>query len=100
MGTVGHPERYRAVAAINAHHSLQCARLGQRFRGEQEETRLAKIIEIEGIGEAFAAKLEGAGVATVEALLQKGGSPAGRKSLAEATGLSTDRILEWVNRAE
>jgi predicted flap endonuclease-1-like 5' DNA nuclease len=100
LGTVGHPERYRAVAAINAHHSLQCARLGQRFRGEQEETRLAKIIEIEGIGEAFAAKLEGAGVATVEALLQKGGSPAGRKSLAEATGLSTDRILEWVNRAD
>ncbi len=61
---------------------------------------MAKIIDIEGIGEAFAAKLEGAGVATVEALLEKGGSPSGRKNLAEATGLSTDRILEWVNRAD
>ncbi len=61
---------------------------------------MARIIEIEGIGEVFAAKLEGAGVATVEALLEQGGSPSGRKSLAEATGLSTDRILEWVNRAD
>lgn len=61
---------------------------------------MAKIIDIEGIGEAFAAKLEGAGVATVEALLENAGSPSGRKNLAEATGLSTDRILEWVNRAD
>lgn len=61
---------------------------------------MAKIIDIEGIGEAFAAKLEGAGVATVEALLEKAGSPSGRKNLSEATGLSTDRILEWVNRAD
>jgi predicted flap endonuclease-1-like 5' DNA nuclease len=61
---------------------------------------LAKIIEIEGIGEVFAAKLEGAGVATVEALLQQGGTPGGRKALAEKTELSTDRILEWVNRAD
>lgn len=61
---------------------------------------MAKIIDIEGIGEAFAAKLEAAGVATVESLLDKAGTPAGRKNLAEATGLSTDRILEWVNRAD
>lgn len=61
---------------------------------------MAKIIEIEGIGDTFAAKLEAAGVATVEALLEKGGSASGRKALAEATGLSTDRILEWVNRAD
>lgn len=61
---------------------------------------LARIVEIEGIGEVFAAKLEGAGVPTVEALLQQGGSPAGRKALAEKTELSTARILEWVNRAD
>jgi len=63
-------------------------------------TPLAKIIEIEGIGEVFAAKLEGAGVPTVEALLKQGGTPGGRKALAEKTELSTDRILEWVNRAD
>lgn len=61
---------------------------------------MAKIIEIEGIGDVFAAKLEGAGVPTVEALLAQGGTPAGRKALAEKTELSTDRILEWVNRAD
>lgn len=61
---------------------------------------MAKIIEIEGIGEVFAAKLEGVGVPTVEALLQQGGTPGGRKALAEKTELSTDRILEWVNRAD
>lgn len=63
-------------------------------------TTLAKIIEIEGIGEVFAAKLEGAGVPTVEALLKQGGTPGGRKALAEKTELSTGRILEWVNRAD
>lgn len=61
---------------------------------------MAKVIEIEGIGEVFAAKLEGAGVPTVEELLKQGGTPGGRKSLAEKTELSTDRILEWVNRAD
>lgn len=61
---------------------------------------MAKIIEIEGIGEVFAAKLDGAGVPTVEALLKQGGTPGGRKALAEKTELSTDRILEWVNRAD
>lgn len=68
--------------------------------GGNRRSDLAKIIEIEGIGEVFAAKLEGAGVPTVEALLQQGGSPAGRKALADKTQLSTDRILEWVNRAD
>ncbi len=61
---------------------------------------MAKIIEIEGVGEVFAAKLEGAGVPTVEALLKQGGTPAGRKALAEKTELSPARILEWVNRAD
>lgn len=61
---------------------------------------MANIIEIEGIGEKYAATLHGAGINTVEALLEKGGSAAGRKALAEATGLSTERLLEWVNRAD
>ena len=61
---------------------------------------MANIIEIEGIGEKHAAALQAAGVNTVEALLEKGGAPAGRKALAEATGLTTERTLEWVNRAD
>lgn len=61
---------------------------------------MTAIIDIEGIGETYAATLKGAGIATVEALLKEGGSPAGRKTLAEKTGLTTQRILEWVNRAD
>jgi predicted flap endonuclease-1-like 5' DNA nuclease len=61
---------------------------------------VTKIIEIEGIGETYAAALEKAGVATVEALLEQGGGPSGRQSLAEKTGLTSQRILEWVNRAD
>jgi len=61
---------------------------------------MAKIIEIEGIGEKYAAALEGAGVATIEALLEKGGSASGRQALAEKVGLTPQRILEWVNRAD
>ena len=46
------------------------------------------ISEIEGVGESFATKLEGAGAGTVEALLSNGGTAAGRESLAEATQIS------------
>jgi predicted flap endonuclease-1-like 5' DNA nuclease len=61
---------------------------------------MTKIIEIEGIGETHGAALVAAGVSTVEALLKEGGSPAGRKALAEKAGLTTTQILEWVNRAD
>jgi predicted flap endonuclease-1-like 5' DNA nuclease len=64
------------------------------------EAIVAKIIEIEGVGEVFAAKLSAAGVETVEALLQQGGTPAGRKAIAEKTGITANDILEWVNRAD
>ncbi|HEX6032474.1 MAG TPA: DUF4332 domain-containing protein [Tepidiformaceae bacterium] len=58
------------------------------------------IIEIEGIGPAFEAKLKASGVETVEALLREGGTRVGRGTLAAKTGVDEDRILEWVNRAD
>ncbi len=61
---------------------------------------MANIREIEGIGDAFAAKLEGAGIKTVEALLEKAGPKAGREELAEGAGISERMILNWVNRAD
>ncbi|HNO66612.1 MAG TPA: DUF4332 domain-containing protein [Tepidiformaceae bacterium] len=61
---------------------------------------MTKIIEIEGIGEKYAAALEGAGVSTTEKLLEAAGSAAGRKNLAEKLGLTPQRVLEWVNRAD
>ena len=43
---------------------------------------MGKLTEIEGIGEANAAKLAEAGLTTVESLLEKGASPAGRTEIA------------------
>jgi len=44
--------------------------------------------------------LKEAGVYNVKQLLRAGASPAGRKELAEKTGLSEAQILKWVNRAD
>lgn len=61
---------------------------------------MAKLINIEGIGEVYATKLAGAGLTTTEALLEAGATPAGRKELAERTGISGKLILEWVNHVD
>lgn len=61
---------------------------------------MATITDIEGIGEVYAVKLRTAGVRTTGALLERGGTPKGRKGLAEMTGFSEQTILEWVNRAD
>jgi small subunit ribosomal protein S2 len=58
------------------------------------------IIEIEGIGPAYADKLRGAGIATIEALLEKGATPEGRSTLVEETGIDAVRVLRWVNHAD
>jgi predicted flap endonuclease-1-like 5' DNA nuclease len=59
-----------------------------------------KIEDIEGIGPAYAEKLQGAGVATVEKLLERAGPRKGREALAETTGISPKLILEWTNHAD
>ena len=59
-----------------------------------------KIIDIEGIGPAYAAKLAKAGVRTVEGLLKEGATPKGRKEIAEASKVDQTLILGWVNRAD
>ncbi|WP_297337740.1 DUF4332 domain-containing protein [Algoriphagus sp.] len=58
------------------------------------------ITAIEGIGEIFQGKLEQAGIKTVEGLLEKGASKAGRKSIAESSGIDEGKILDWVNMAD
>lgn len=59
-----------------------------------------KIIDIEGIGNVNAKKLVEAGINTVDDLLQKAKSPAGRKALEETTGISGKSILKWTNHAD
>ncbi|MBM3458966.1 MAG: DUF4332 domain-containing protein [Armatimonadetes bacterium] len=56
--------------------------------------------EIEGIGPAYQAKLQEAGVGSVEALLEQRASQRGREDLAGKTEISGKLILAWVNRAD
>lgn len=58
------------------------------------------VIDIEGVGESYAEKLQSAGVNTVEELLERGASPKGCKTLAEETGISEKLILKWANHAD
>ena len=59
-----------------------------------------KIVEVEGIGPVYAEKLQAAGIPDIETLLAKCAKPAGRKELAEATGISPKLILTWANHAD
>ncbi|MBQ4295580.1 MAG: DUF4332 domain-containing protein [Prevotella sp.] len=59
-----------------------------------------KIIDIEGIGPVYAEKLKAAGINTDGDLLEKCAKPAGRKALAEATGISPKLILTWTNHCD
>ena len=59
-----------------------------------------KIEEIEGIGPAYAEKLSKASIKTVEGLLKTGATKAGRKKIVEESGISDDKILDWVNMAD
>lgn len=61
---------------------------------------MTKLVEVEGIGESFAAKLIAAGVRSTEALLEMGATPKGRKMIAEKSGITEKLILEWVNHVD
>ena len=59
-----------------------------------------KISDIEGIGPAYAEKLQKAGVRSVAALLKKGATRKGRGELAKLSGIDETLILKWVNMAD
>jgi len=61
---------------------------------------MAKLTEIEGVGPAFAEKLQGAGVGTTDQLLEMGASPKGRKEIAEKSRIGEKQILGWVNKCD
>jgi len=65
-----------------------------------KEESMTKIIDIEGVGPAYAKKLSAKGYKTVEGLLKKGATPKGREAISKETGISHKEILEWVNRAD
>ena len=61
---------------------------------------MAKMVDIEGVGEKYAAKLAECGCKTQKDLLERCAKPSGRKSLADESGLSDKLILKWTNRAD
>jgi len=61
---------------------------------------MSDVIEVEGIGTAYAQKLKQAGIATTDALLKAGATPAGRQKIAQKTRISGKRILRWINHVD
>ena len=61
---------------------------------------MTKLTEIEGVGPVYASKLQKAGITTVEALLEAGATPQGRKELEDKTEIGHKLIIEWVNLAD
>ena len=61
---------------------------------------MKKLTEIEGIGASYVEKLQRAGIASIEDLLEKGSSPKGRKEVAEKADVSDKLLLRWVNMAD
>lgn len=61
---------------------------------------MSKLTTIEGIGDVLAGRMKEAGVRSVNSLLQKGGTSAGRKQISEATGVDEGRVLKFVNHAD
>ena len=59
-----------------------------------------KVEDIEGIGEAYGAKLREAGVDDTDGLLAACKTPKDRDALAEKSGISEKLILEWANHAD
>jgi len=61
---------------------------------------MAKLSNIEGIGEAYSTKLEDAGITSLENLLKTCCNKKGRKEITEKSGISEKLVLNWVNRAD
>ena len=61
---------------------------------------MTKLTEIEGVGPVYASKLQKAGITTIEALLEAGATPQGRKELEDKTEIGHKLIIEWVNLAD
>lgn len=58
------------------------------------------VIDVEGIGPAYAEKLAAVGIRTTDQLLERGAKPKGRDDLEATTGIGHALILKWVNRVD
>ncbi len=58
------------------------------------------IAKIEGIGPSYASKLAKAGIKTVSGLLKNGATSNGRKLISDLSGISKEKVLDFVNMAD
>jgi predicted flap endonuclease-1-like 5' DNA nuclease len=65
-----------------------------------EAAHQTRIADVEGIGPAYAERLAAAGIATTDDLLAAGAKRYERERIAEATGISSKLILEWVDKVD
>ena len=61
---------------------------------------MTKLIEIEGIGEVYAEKLNAIGLRTFDEFLQACATKKGRAELAQKAGISEKLVLTWANHAD
>lgn len=61
---------------------------------------MTSLTAIEGIGPVYMEKLHACGINSCETLLEKAANPAGRKALANESGISGKLVLKWANRAD
>jgi|SRR5829696_6787801 len=67
---------------------------------EKPKAAKGQLTAIQGIAEATEAKLNTAGVTTVDELLEKGATPKGREEIAAKSGMSAAQVLKFVNYAD
>ncbi len=67
---------------------------------EPQTSHHMKIEDVEGIGPAYGATLAAAGINTTDDLLTAGAKPYDRERIAEATGISSRLIREWVDKID
>ena len=77
-----------AIVALNLHAA------------EKPKVAKGKLTSIQGIAEATEAKLNTAGVSSVDDLLERGATPKGREELAAKSGVPAAQILKFVNYAD
>ena len=61
---------------------------------------MASILDIEGVGEHYADKLKAIGIASTDALLEKGCTAKGRVEISEKSAIGAKLILRWVNHSD
>jgi len=99
--TVAPAPLVEAAPAVVAAAAVVAAPVAEQAPMATPDARRAyDLVDIEGIGPAYAEKLGALGLKTTDDLLNAGAGPKGREDLAASTGINDKLILRWVNMAD